>query len=222
MNFSIAGSAFVGISPLGGSEPEDNYYKGRIVKIEPTKKPDSAQLTVQFEGVTYEKFTFINFPDMNLLANGTDDEKKKQRGRLAAMRSILASLGYTDAQIEGGNITAEWFLYEISKRNVHFGWCAGEKGVQGSYGDFVEWITPSTFAAKVSQNEKPPRAGLARNQPSADNAPANVAAAFTPPPGPPAVGGPPAFGGPPAATPPAFSAPPAVVPVAPAGPPPMA
>lgn len=232
MNFSIAGTAFVGISPFGGSEPEDNYYKGRIVKVESTKKTDSAQLTVQFEGATFEKFTFINFPDMNLLANGTDDEKKRQRGRIAAIRSLLASLGYTDAQIEGGVITAEWFLYETTKRVLHFGWCAGEKGVQGSYGDFVEWVTPAVFAAKVSLNEKPSRAGLSRGVAPADTTPHNVAAAFTPPPGPPVVGGPPAapgfsapptFAAPPGfAAPPTFSAPPAAVPVAPAGPPPMA
>ena len=101
MAFKISGSAFQGISSLGSSVPEAGPHTVSIVKIEtsPNDKPGTRRFHVQFEN-GFKMFTFVSLPyddNGNVLPGLTD---KQVRGRMAALRTILESLGYTRENIE--------------------------------------------------------------------------------------------------------------------------
>lgn len=209
MIIQVSAGGLSGVRPLGSGEPDDDYYAVRIAAIEAVKdKPEAAALVLKFS-TGFEKKVFLHSFDPNLIKNGTEDEKKKHRGRAAALRSVLEALGYTAEQIDTGAPNDAWLVYneQTNPRQAHVGWCSGEKGVKDSYGDVVEWCNPADFAAKKARGEKPSRGGLSRGQqPSTGMAPAGGPPAFTPPSAPPAGGG---FSPPPAPPGGGFSPPPA-------------
>ncbi len=138
MAIKVSGNAFQGISALGSSVPEAGFYEVSIVTLEraPNDKPTTRRVHVQFEN-GFKMFTFLSVPfDDNgeMLTNLTD---KQLRGRMAVLRSILESLGYTASEIEGASeINTNWFLTaQNGGRKAHVEFVPGQKGVQGSYNE---------------------------------------------------------------------------------------
>jgi len=150
MTIKVAGNAFQGISALGSSVPEAGFYEVSIVNLERTgnDKPTTRRVYIQFEN-GFKMFSFVSLPfddNGNLLS---DLSEKQVRGRMAVLRSILESLGYSAADIEGATeINTNWFLTEKnSGRKAHIEFVPGQKGVQGSYNEIGKWLTKQQFDA---------------------------------------------------------------------------
>lgn len=185
MAIKISGNAFQGISALGSSVPEAGFYEVNIVNIErgANDKPTTRRVHVQFEN-GFKMFSFLSLPfddQGNML---TDLKPNQVRGRMAVLRSILESLGYTAAEIEGASeINLNWFLTEQNGgRKAHIEFIPGQKGVQGSYNEIGKWLTKNQFdALKGAASTQTSTA--APSAPSAPNgAPVPSAGVSLPPP----------------------------------------
>ena len=150
MAFKISGSAFQGISSLGSSVPEAGPHTVSIVKIEtsPNDKPGTRRFHVQFEN-GFKMFTFVSLPyddNGNVLPGLTD---KQVRGRMAALRTILESLGYTRENIETATeINDSWFLAETNNgRKAYVEFFPGHKGIAGSYNEIKKFMTKTEYAS---------------------------------------------------------------------------
>ena len=156
MTIKVAGNAFQGISALGSSVPEAGFYEVSIVNLERTgnDKPTTRRVYVQFEN-GFKMFSFVSVPfddNGNILS---DLSEKQVRGRMAVLRSILESLGYSAADIEGATeINTNWFLTSQNQgRKAFVEFIPGQKGVQGSYNEIGKWLTKQQFdALKKSTN----------------------------------------------------------------------
>ena len=182
MAIKVSGNAFQGISALGSSVPEAGFYEVSIVNIEraANDKPTTRRVHVQFEN-GFKMFSFLSVPfddQGNML---TDLKPNQVRGRMAVLRSILESLGYTAAEIEGASeINLNWFLTARNGgRKAHVEFIPGQKGVQGSYNEIGKWLTKKQFEAmKGAVNTQP-----ATTAPAAPNgAPVPPAGVSLPPP----------------------------------------
>ncbi len=182
MAIKVSGNAFQGISALGSSVPEAGFYEVSIVNIEraANDKPTTRRVHVQFEN-GFKMFSFLSVPfddQGNML---TDLKPNQVRGRMAVLRSILESLGYTAAEIEGASeINLNWFLTaQNGGRKAHVEFIPGQKGVQGSYNEIGKWLTKKQFEAmKGAVNTQP-----ATTAPAAPNgAPVPPAGVSLPPP----------------------------------------
>ena len=174
MAFKISGSAFQGISSLGSSVPEAGPHTVSIVKIEtsPNDKPGTRRFHVQFEN-GFKMFTFVSLPyddNGNVLPGLTD---KQVRGRMAALRTILESLGYTRENIETATeINDSWFLAETNNgRKAYVEFIPGQKGIAGSYNEIKKFMTKTEYASL--KTEPAPQKTEAAPAPAA--APANGA-----------------------------------------------
>ena len=184
MAIKVSGNAFQGISALGSSVPEAGFYEVSIVNIEraPTDKPTTRRVHVQFEN-GFKMFSFLSVPFADTGAMLTDLSDKQLRGRMAVLRSILESLGYSSSDIEGAaEINTNWFLTpQNGGRKAHVEFIPGQKGVQGYYNEIGKWLTkahfdslkksanpaPSTAAKPVVSNGAPvPSAGVALPPPA--------------------------------------------------------
>ena len=150
MAIKISGNAFQGISALGSSVPEAGFYEVSIVNIEraANDKATTRRVHVQFEN-GFKMFSFLSVPfddQGNML---TDLKPNQVRGRMAVLRSILESLGYTSAEIEGASeINLNWFLTaQNGGRKAHIEFIPGQKGVQGSYNEIGKWLNKKQFEA---------------------------------------------------------------------------
>ena len=169
MAIKVSGNAFQGISALGSSVPEAGFYEVSIVNIEraANDKPTTRLVHVQFEN-GFKMFSFLSVPfddQGNML---TDLKPNQVRGRMAVLRSILESLGYTAAEIEGASeINLNWFLTaQNGGRKAHVEFIPGQKGVQGSYNEIGKWLNKKQFEAmKGAVNTQP-----ATTAPAAPNA----------------------------------------------------
>lgn len=169
MAIKVSGNAFQGISALGSSVPEAGFYEVSIVNIEraANDKPTTRRVHVQFEN-GFKMFSFLSVPfddQGNML---TDLKPNQVRGRMAVLRSILESLGYTAAEIEGASeINLNWFLTaQNGGRKAHVEFIPGQKGVQGSYNEIGKWLNKKQFEAmKGAVNTQP-----ATTAPAAPNA----------------------------------------------------
>ena len=150
MAIKVSGNAFQGISALGSSVPEAGFYEVSIVNIElaPTDKPTTRRVHVQFEN-GFKMFSFLSVPFDDTGAMLTDLTDKQLRGRMAVLRSILESLGYSASDIEGASeINTNWFLTaQNGGRKAHIEFIPGQKGVQGSYNEIGKWLTKTQFDA---------------------------------------------------------------------------
>ncbi len=161
MSFNINGAAFKGIGVLGAGQPEAGYYEVEVLQVEHKAgdKADARRLHVQF-GTGFKMFTFIHLPVEGL-------PEKSFKGRLAALKTILASLGYTDEQIETGEISDGWFITaQNGGRKAHVEFVPGQQGVQGSYAEITKFLDKAAFEKAVASGAKPaarqggvPRAG---------------------------------------------------------------
>ena len=157
MGIKISGNAFQGISSLGSSTPEAGFYPVEIVKIETgaNDKPGTRRIHVQFE-TGFKMFTFLSIPfddSGNMLPGLTD---KQVRGRMAALRTILESLGYTKENIETATeINDSWFLSSMNNGRVAYvEFTPGQKGVAGSYNEISRFLTKPQFES-LKNVEKP-------------------------------------------------------------------
>ena len=182
MAIKVSGNAFQGISALGSSVPEAGFYEVSIVNIEraANDKPTTRRVHVQFEN-GFKMFSFLSVPfddQGNML---TDLKPNQVRGRMAVLRSILESLGYSSSEIEGASeINLNWFLTaQNGGRKAHVEFIPGQKGVQGSYNEIGKWLNKKQFEAmKGAANTKP-----ATTAPVASNgAPVPQAGVSLPPP----------------------------------------
>tara|TARA_R110000744_G_scaffold176941_1_gene295741 strand:- start:1243 stop:1821 length:579 start_codon:yes stop_codon:yes gene_type:complete len=150
MAIKVSGNAFQGISALGSSVPEAGFYAVSIVNIEraPTDKPATRRVHVQFEN-GFKMFSFLSLPFDDAGAMLPDLTDKQLRGRMAVLRSVLESLGYSASDIEGAaEINTNWFLTEQNGgRKAHIEFIPGQKGVQGSYNEIGKWLNPKQFDA---------------------------------------------------------------------------
>ena len=153
MAIKISGSAFQGISSLGSSVPEPGVYPVSIVKIETgaNDKPGTRRFHVQFEN-GFKMFTFQSLPyddNGNALPGLTD---KQVRGRMAALRTVLESLGYSKENIETAQeINDSWFLAETNNgRLAYVEFVPGQKGVPGSYNEINKFMTKAQYEAMKS------------------------------------------------------------------------
>tara|TARA_R110001583_G_scaffold114487_4_gene264971 strand:+ start:1083 stop:1715 length:633 start_codon:yes stop_codon:yes gene_type:complete len=179
MAIKIPGTAFQGVRSFGAGAPEAGFYKVSIIKVEtnPNDKPGKRRLHVQFED-GFRMFEFMNLPydDNGNLFPGLAENQVK--GQLGAIRTILESLGYDAATIEGaGEISDGWFLHDQNHgRHGYVEFVPGQKGVQGSFSTIKAWMNESTYKARKD-------AGVTAeaDAPVATSAPAISTAAPVPP-----------------------------------------
>lgn len=171
MSIRIPGSLFQGISALGARAPEAGFYAVNVVELaNPDNKPGKRRIYVQFDN-GYKTFDFMNFPVDD---NGTPLQgltERQVRGQLAAVRSILESIGYTGSDIEAAQaVTDDWFLTSANGgRKAYIEFVPGQQGVQGSYNKVVRWMNKATFEALTA-------AGTQVAAPAAAAAPAKTTA----------------------------------------------
>jgi hypothetical protein len=175
MAIKLSGSAFQGISSLGSSVPEAGLYPVSIVNIETgaNDKPGTRRFHLQFEN-GFKMFTFFSLPfddNGNALPGLTD---KQIRGRMAAIRTLLESLGYTKENIEtAAEINDSWFLSALNDgRLAYVDFVPGQKGVQGSYNEINKFLTKAQYDARKAAGEA---TVVAQPTATASAAPANGA-----------------------------------------------
>ena len=156
MAIKISGNAFQGISALGSSVPAPGFYPVSIVDIETgaNDKPGTRRFHVQFEN-GFKMFTFLSLPyddGGNALPGLTD---KQVRGRMAALRTVLESLGYTKENIEtASEINDSWFLSaQNNGRLAYVEFVPGQRGVSGSYNEVKKFMTKAQYEAMKSADK---------------------------------------------------------------------
>jgi hypothetical protein len=150
MSFQINGGEFKGIGVLGGGQPEAGYYAVTVTAVEAKAgdKQDARRLHVEFDN-GFKMFDFIHLPVAGL-------PEKSYRGRLAALKTILSSLGFSNEEIEGGQISDAWFITASNGgRKAHVEFVPGQAGVQGSYARITKFVTKTQFDAAIASGKKP-------------------------------------------------------------------
>jgi len=165
----MAGNNFKNITPLGqSSRPEQGFYEVSITNMErgPNDKFDARRVHVEFE-TGFKMFSFVSVPFDD---NGEIIQSLKSdqvRGRLALLRSILESLGYTAQQIETAEeIDTNWFLTsQNGGRKAYVEFIPGQKGVQGSYNEIGKWLTKEQFNKLTATESNQPNAQVSNGAP---------------------------------------------------------
>ena len=146
MSFNISGSAFKGVSTLGSSQPDAGYYEvsGVSMEYKVGDKQDTRRFNVEFPN-GFKMFEFVHLPVDGL-------PEKSFKGRLAAMKTILASFGFSDVDIEGGEISDAWFVSTTNGgRKAYVEFVPGQQGVQGSYARINKFLSKEQYEkAKAS------------------------------------------------------------------------
>ena len=166
MSFSINGASFKGVSTLGSSMPEAGYYEVTGLQIEQKAgdKADSRRFHVEFPN-GFKMFEFLHLPVEGL-------EKKSFNGRLAAMKTILSSFGFSDEDIEGGEISDAWFVSATNGgRKAYVEFVPGQQGVQGSYAAINKFLSKDQYekakASGVVPSASQSNGGVPRSTPPA-------------------------------------------------------
>jgi len=146
MSFSINGSSFKGVSTLGSSMPEAGYYEvsGVSVEYKQGDKADARRFTVEFPN-GFKMFEFLHLPVDGL-------PEKSLKGRVAALKTILVSFGFSDEQIENSAVTDAWLVSATNGgRKAFVEFVPGQQGVQGSYARINKFLTKEQYEkAKAS------------------------------------------------------------------------
>jgi len=188
MAIKIPGNAFKGVSSFGSSAPEAGFYAVNIVNIEtkPEAKPGTRRFHVQFDN-GFKMFTFVHlaFDDNGQPLPGLTDNQT--RGRMAGLRTILESLGYSAEDIENaGEVNDAWFLAgKNGGRQGYVEFIPGQRGVQGSYSNIEQWVTKTRYEALVAAGKDiKPAVEAAPAAPAApvNGAPTPTAGVSLPPP----------------------------------------
>ena len=109
---------------------------------------------------------------------------------MKALKPILYSLGYTDEQIQSGDIHDGWFVTSQSKNKGYVDFTPGQRGVQGSYSNVNSWLTKAQYENKKNNTAVKVGAAPAPAAKQTTTAPApvngagapSVGAALPPPP----------------------------------------
>ena len=150
MSFNINGASFKGVSTLGSSQPEAGYYEVTGLQIEQKAgdKADARRFHVEFPN-GFKMFEFLHIPVEGL-------EKKSFNGRLAAMKTILASFGFSNEDIENNEISDAWFVSETNGgRKAYVEFVPGQVGVQGSYARINKFLTKEQYEKALAAGTKP-------------------------------------------------------------------
>jgi hypothetical protein len=172
MSFSINGASFKGIGTLGAGQPDAGYYEveGLQVEYKQGDKADARRLHVQFAN-GFKMFTFIHLPVEGL-------PEKSFKGRLAALKTILVSFGFSDEQIETGDISDAWFVTGSNGgRKAYVEFVPGQQGVQGSYAEITKFMDKAGFEKAVASGVKPSARAGVPGKTSAPAVPGSVPAA---------------------------------------------
>ena len=172
MSFNINGASFKGIGTLGAGQPEAGYYEveGLQVEHKAGDKADARRLHVQF-GNGFKMFTFVHLPVEGL-------PEKSFKGRLAALKTILVSFGFTDEQIETGDISDAWFVTGSNGgRKAYVEFVPGQQGVQGSYAEITKFMSKDQHDKAVASGAKPTARAAVPTKTSAPVVPGMVPAA---------------------------------------------
>jgi len=191
----IPGSEFEGIGALNVAPPDAGVYEVSITKVErkASDKPGCRRFHIMLPN-GFSMFTFVHLAheqDANgnfaRLQGLTED---KFIGRMKALKTILYSLGYTDEQIQSGDIHDGWFVTAQSKNKGYVDFTPGQRGVQGSYSNVNSWLTKAQYENKKNNTAVKVGAAPAPTAKPATAAPApvngagapSVGAALPPPP----------------------------------------
>jgi len=150
MSFNINGASFKGVSTLGSSQPEAGYYEVSGLQIEQKAgdKADARRFHVEFPN-GFKMFEFLHIPVEGL-------EKKSFNGRLAAMKTILSSFGFSNEDIEGNEISDAWFVSETNGgRKAYVEFVPSQQGVQGSYPSIQKFLTKEQYEKALAAGTKP-------------------------------------------------------------------
>ena len=146
MSFNINGAHFKGVSTLGSSQPEAGYYEvsGLQVEQKAGDKADARRFHVEFPN-GFKMFEFLHLPVDGL-------PEKSFKGRVAALKTILVSFGFSDEQIENGDISDAWLVSATNGgRKAFVEFVPGQQGVQGSYAKINKFLTKEQYEkAKAS------------------------------------------------------------------------
>ena len=147
--FMIPGKAFEGVTALGSRQPEAGFYEVSIVEI--LVDPNHAQKR-RFRVQLPNGYRMLEFVSLTHDADGTAFaglEERQVRGRTAGLRTILESLGYTSAEIEGAQaISDEWFLTSANGGRKGYGeFVPGQQGVEGSWPNISRWLNQQQYDA---------------------------------------------------------------------------
>lgn len=150
MSFNISGAHFKGVSTLGSSQPEAGYYEVSGLQMEQKAgdKADARRFHVEFPN-GFKMFEFLHLPVDGL-------PEKSFKGRIAALKTILASFGFTNEEIEGGQISDAWFVSASNGgRKAYVEFVPGQQGVQGSYAKINKFLSKEQYEKAVASGAKP-------------------------------------------------------------------
>lgn len=150
MSFNISGAHFKGVSTLGSSQPEAGYYEVSGIQMEQKAgdKADARRFHVEFPN-GFKMFEFLHLPVDGL-------PEKSFKGRIAALKTILASFGFTNEEIEGGEISDAWFVSASNGgRKAYVEFVPGQQGVQGSYAKINKFLSKEQYEKAVASGVKP-------------------------------------------------------------------
>ena len=169
MSFVIPTGAFEHVTPLGATPPAAGYYAVKITKVENNQRDKSHTRRVhcQFEnGFLMFEFLHCAYDEEGNQYPGL--EMKQVRGRLAALMTILFSLGYTKDELMSGEVGIETLLYSTNGgRQAYVEFIPGQKGVQGSYSTIRRFVTKAVFDANKDKAYNDPTAAVATKTASA-------------------------------------------------------
>jgi hypothetical protein len=150
MSFAINGAHFKGVSTLGSSQPEAGYYEVVGLRIEQKAgdKADARRFHVEFPN-GFKMFEFLHLPVEGL-------PEKSFKGRLGALKTILASFGFSNEEIENNEISDAWFVSATNgDRKAFVEFVPGQQGVQGSYAKINKFLTKEQYEKAVASGIKP-------------------------------------------------------------------
>jgi len=165
MSFSISGASFKGVSVLGSSQPEAGYYEvsGISVEYKAGDKQDARRFTVEFPN-GFKMFEFLHVPVDGL-------PEKSFKGRIAALKTILSSFGFTNEEIENNEISDAWFVSGTNGgRKAYVEFVPGQQGVQGSYAKINKFLSKEQYEKAKASGAVPSVAGI-NNTPRPSSAP---------------------------------------------------
>lgn len=168
MSFSINGSHFKGVSTLGSSQPEAGYYEvcGISVEQKAGDKADARRFHVELPN-GFKMFEFLHLPVEGL-------PEKSFKGRIAALKTILASFGFSHDEIENNEISDAWFVTASNGgRKAYVEFVPGQQGVQGSYAKINKFLSKDQYEKAKAAGTVPTAApinGVAQNRPSVPGA----------------------------------------------------
>lgn len=169
--FHIPTGAFEHVTPLGATPPAAGYYAVKISKVENNQrdKAHTRRVHCSFEtGFSMFEFLHLAYDEEGNQYPGLED--RQVRGRLAALMTILFSLGFDKADLMNGDVDDNSLLYSTNgNRQAYVEFIPGQKGVQGSYSTIRRFVTKAVFDANKDKAYNDPTAVTSVAAPAATN-----------------------------------------------------